>query len=432
MAVSALELFTSDDSNDHLEFAAFLNRARADRERGLDIPARIALGAYLVARLVDRRLLIGDNPDDIEGFRWQLESTRKFLAELPSEETEVAHTRGIVDSVASEPEHRDAILRMALVAYAYHLEHEGRFEEALDVLRLGGRTYRNAIPPVDAATMALFVARLNRMLARWEPANLSYNMAEQAGIETRDVGTVMLARIGKANVLRGQGNLPTSREILEQVVAETGSPELGDVHGRALSDLSLVFDREGRQDDAIKTRYRSLLSLRDEVQRTRVLGDLGMSLREVGAYDSARLCFDMVLTSDASFVIKTNVCLEIMEMESAVGNRIAFERHRQEARTAEDRMPPSMAIDYRYKVGIGFARFGKEGRARAVLREALALAEQHRLNEWYFRVDRVLRNLAPCLEQESKAQPAEATDMAPAVAEVSAGLRELAAAGVHA
>ncbi|HEV8124026.1 MAG TPA: hypothetical protein VGP80_07295 [Gemmatimonadales bacterium] len=433
MAVSALELFTSDSSTDHLDFAPFLTRARAERERGLDVPARIALGAYLVARLVDRRLTITDNPDDIEGFRWQLESTRKFLVELPTEETEVAHTRGIVDSVSSEPEHRDAILRMALVAYAYYLEHEGRFEEALDILRLGGRTYRDAIPPVDAATMALFVARLNRMLARWEPANLSYNLAEQAGVETRDVGTVMLARIGKANVLRGQGNLPTSREILELVVAETGSPELADVHGRALSDLSVVLDRQGNLHDALLTRYRALLSLRDELQRTRVLGDLGIGLRAVGAYDAARQCYNMVLSSDSSFIIRANTCLELMEMESAVGNRIAFERFRQEARTFEARMPPSMAIDYRYKVGIGFARFGKDSRARAVLREALGMAEERRLNEWYFRVDRVLRNLEVCHdEQDLKVTAAEAIDMAPAVAEVSAGLRELVAAGAYA
>lgn len=430
MAVSALELFVSHGSTDLLDFASFLNRARTERERGLDVPARIALGAYLVARLVDRRLSITDNPDDMEGFRWQLESTRKFLAELPAQEAEVAHAKGIADSVSSDPEHRDSILRMALVAYAYFLEHEGRFEEALDVLRLGGRTYRDEIPPVDAATIALFVARLNRMLARWEPANHSYGLAERAGVETRDVGTVMLARIGKANVLRGQGDLPASRQLLEQVVAETQSPELTDVRGRALSDLSVVMGREGRLHEAILTRYQSLLALRDEVQRTRVLGDLGMSLREVGAYSSARQCFDMVLSSDGSFIIRTNTFLELMEMESAVGNRIAFERYRQEVRTSEDRMPPSMAIDYRYKLGIGFARFGKEGRARAVLREALGLAEEYRLNEWYFRVDRVLRNLELCHDQqELKTAAAEATDMAPAVAEVSAGLRELVAAG---
>ncbi|MEP7326326.1 MAG: hypothetical protein ABI836_10290 [Gemmatimonadota bacterium] len=429
MAVSALELFASDNSTDHLDFASFLNRARAERERGLDVPARIALGSYLVARLVDRRLTIGDNADDIEGFRWQLESTRKFLTELPAEETEVAHVRGIVESVGGDPEHRDAILRMALVAYAYYLEHEGRFEEALDVLRLGGRTYGERIPPVDAATMALFVARLNRMLARWDPANHSYNLAEQAGVETRDVGTVMLARIGKANVLRSQGNLPVSRAILEQVIMESDSPELGDVHGRALSDLSVVLEREGRLQETVTVRYRSLLSLKDELQRARVLGDLGIVLRKVGAYHAARQCYNLVLNADASFIIRTNTCLELMELESAVGNRIAFERYRQEARTSEARMPPSMAIDYRYKVGIGFARFGKDAQARAELREALGMAEEHRLNEWYFRVDRVLRNLETCQDTEDLTTSAEATDMAPAVAEVSAGLRELAAAG---
>ena len=433
MAVSSLELFSSDSSSsiDLLDFAPFLNRARVERERGFEVPARIALGAYLVARLVDRRLTISDNPEDLQGFRWQLESTGKYLTELPSEEPEIAHVQGIVDSVSGDPEHRDAILRMALVAYAYYLEHEGRFEEALEVLQLAGRTYRDGIPPVDGATMALFAARLNRMLARWEPANHSYSLAEQAGLESRDVNTVMLARIGKANVLRGQGNLPVSRRMLEQIIAETGSPELSDVYGRALSDLSVVLDRQGNLHEALLTRYRALLSLRDELQRTRVLGDLGVGLRTVGAYDAARQCYNMVLNSDTSFIIRTNTCVELMEMESAVGNRIAFERYRQETRTAEDRMPPSMAIDYRYKVGIGLARFGKEGRARAVLREALALAEEHRLNEWYFRVDRVLRNLVACQESPDLKTRAEASDMAPAVAEVSAGLRELVAAGTY-
>jgi hypothetical protein len=87
-----------------------------------------------------------------------------------------------------------------------------------------------------------------------------------------------------------------------------------------------------------------------------------------------------------------------------------------------------MAIDYRYRIGIGFARFGNETKARAMLREALGLAEAHKLNEWYFRVDRVLRGLELCQDQlEPAGSTAEATEMAPAVAQVSAGLREIAA-----
>jgi tetratricopeptide (TPR) repeat protein len=429
VAISPSELFPLDvQPADVTSFAPFLNRARVEREHGRDVGARIALGAYLGARLVDRRLTLSEAPDEVEGFRWQFESTRKFLEDLPPDEAEVAHLLGIVEAVNSDPTHRDAVLRMALVAFAYFLEHEARLEEALDVLTLTGRTYKTEIPLVDAATMSLFVARLNRMLARWDRANQAYALAEVAGQNGRDLSTVMLARIGRANVLRGQGNLPTARLQLEEVIAQANSPELREVHGRAWSELSLVLANQGFVLESLTAKYQALLSLRDELLRTRVLGDLGISLRELGAYDAARQCFEMVLAANPSFVIRANTCIEMMEMESALGNRLAFERFRQEAKLCEDRMPPSMAVDYRYRVGIGFARFGKDTRSRAMLREALGIAEGNQLNEWYFRVDRVLRNLEVCQElSELKTTSAEAPDMAPAVAEVSAGLREMAA-----
>ena len=44
---------------------------------------------------------------------------------------------------------------MALVAYGYYLEHEGRLEEALEALQLGARTYRDEFPPLDLATLSL-------------------------------------------------------------------------------------------------------------------------------------------------------------------------------------------------------------------------------------------------------------------------------------
>jgi tetratricopeptide (TPR) repeat protein len=426
----SLELFSPEDLQvDSSRFAPFLNRARTEREQGRDTASRVALGAYLGARLVDRCLNLSAAADDIEGFNWQVESTRKFLGELPATEPEVSHLLGIIESVHSDPMHRDAVLRMALVAYAYYLEHEARLEESLEVLALSARTYRAGIPQVDVATLSLFVARLNRMLARWDSANRAYLVAEQAATEVRDLGTVMLARIGLANVNRGQGNLPLARSALEQIVAETNSPELSDVHGRAWSDLAVVLDVQGFLHESLMAMYHALLAVRDNLVRFRVLGDLGISLRKLGAYDAARQCFDMVLASEPSLIIRTNTCIELMEMESGRGNRLAFERHRQEARAFEDRMPPSMAIDYRYRMGIGFARFGKEAKARAMLREALALAEAGKLNEWYFRIDRVLRNLELCVEQpESSSSTADTTEVAPAVAQVSAGLRELAMA----
>lgn len=425
----SLELFSPDDLQvDSTSFAPFLNRARTEREQGRDTASRIALGAYLGARLVDRCLGLSNAADDVEGFQWQADSTRRFLGELPATEPEVAHLVGIIESVGSDPVHRDAVLRMALVAYAYFLEHEARLEEALEVLRLGGLTYQSEIPPVDLATLSLFVARLNRFLARWDRANRAYNMAQQVGHEVRDPTTVMLARIGLATVFRGQGNLPVARAGLEQIIAESDSPELREIHGRAWSELALVLSNQGMIHESLIAKYQALLAIKDNLLRFRVLGDLGISLRELGAYNEARQCFDMVLASNPSLIIRANTCIELMEMESATGNRLAFERYRQEARAFEDRMPPSMAIDYRYRIGIGFARFGKEVKARSTLREALVLAEAGKLNEWYFRVDRVLRGLTLCQDHpELKSATADATEVAPAVARVSAGLREIAA-----
>jgi tetratricopeptide (TPR) repeat protein len=424
-----LELFSPDDLQvDSTNFAPFLNRARAEREQGRDVAARIALGAYLGARLVDRCLNLTDAVDDQEGFGWQLESTRKFLDDLPTDEPEVSHLLGIVEAVTSVPAHRDAVLRMALVAYGYYLEHEARLEEALEALGLSARTYRSEVPLSDAATLALFVARLNRLLARWDRAKRAYAMAEQAGTEVRDLSTVMLARIGLANVNRGQGDLPTARTALEQIVREADSPELRDIQGRAWSDLAAVFGMQGLIHESLVAKYQAILAVKDNLVRFRVLGDLGISLRELGAYDAARQCFDMVLASEPSLIIRANTCIELMEMESARGNRLAFERYRQEARAFEDRMPPSMAIDYRYRIGIGFARFGKLAKARATLREALGLAEANKLNEWYFRIDRVLRGLELCQDTaDPKTATAETSELAPAVAQVSAGLRALAA-----
>ena len=135
----------------------------------------------------------------------------------------------------------------------------------------------------------------------------------------------------------------------------------------------------------------------------------------------------MVLRSDASFAVKSTATLELMELESALGNRVAFERHRQEARSVEGRMPPGLLIDCRYKTGIALVRFGQVARARAALRAALALAEQHGLHEWRARIAQVLHNLDTCRDAPDLGQDQDAVD-APVVNQVAAGVHELAVA----
>ena len=381
----------------------------------------------MVSRLIDR--LLGRDSDEgaREGLLWQLDAVRRHLRELPPDSPESAHLHGIADAVPIAPQPL-AGLRLSLMAYAYFLEHEGRLEEALEVLALAVRTHGPEVPAGDFAASALFAARLNRLLARWNEATTCYMSAESAAEGAGDRVLALRARLGRGAVLRGQGNLPLARATVEVVIEAARNAGLRDVEAMALTDLGAVFAVEGRRVEAVQANYEAFRLTEDALQRMRVLGDLGIGLKEIGATDGARIAFELVVGARTSFLVRTNALLELMELESSVGDRMAFERRRAEAEKSQSRMPPSMLTDYYYKAGVGLARFGQAGRGRQYLTAGLALAEAHRLNAWYFRCEKVLANLTACELREPEPATHPGLGDLPAVQAVAVGLREYAAA----
>ena len=393
------------------------------------MPARLALGAYLVSRLVDRLLARDTNDGAREGLLWQLDAVRRHLRDLPPDSPESAHLHGIADAISIGPQPL-AGLRLSLMAYAYFLEHEARLEEALEVLALAVRTHGPEVPVEDFAASALFAGRLNRLLARWNEATTCYMSAESAAERAGDRVLGLRSRLGRSAVLRGQGNLPLARAMVEIVIEAARAADLRDVQAMALSDLGAVYAAEGRRVEAVQANYDAFQLTEDALQRMRVLGDLGIGLKEIGAVDGARIAFELVVGARTSFLVRANALLELMELESTVGNRMAFERRRAEAEKAQGRMPPSMMTDYCYKAGVGLARFGQIGRARQFLTAGLALAETHRLNAWYFRCEKVLANLTGCELREPEPATHPVLGELPAVRAVAVGLREYAAAAI--
>jgi hypothetical protein len=158
-----------------------------------------------------------------------------------------------------------------------------------------------------------------------------------------------------------------------------------------------------------------------------VLGDLGIDLRKVGAFEAARLAFEIVLASNTSFLVRTNAVLELMELEALVGNQVAFQRRRAQAEEVRERMTPSMTCDFLFKTGSGLLAFGRGGRAREQLVEGRDLAEEHQLNAWYFRFDRALTELETSVAREPEPDTRKAgLSELPAIREVAVGLREYA------
>jgi tetratricopeptide (TPR) repeat protein len=239
-----------------------------------------------------------------------------------------------------------------------------------------------------------------------------------------DPNARLISRLGRAHVMRAQGNLPLARTTVEQVIAEARGLDLGDVLSRAYADLGHVLAVQGDRLEALRATYEAFRLAHDPLIRMRILGDLGVELSELGFYDMARIAFELVVGSNTSFIVKTNAQLELMDLESTAGNRVAFERHRGELRDAAPRMPPSMTIDFRYKAGVGLARFGQIVRAREAWADGMRLAEAHHLNEWYFRLERLSANLDGCAEAPP-ARPEPATPPS-AIADLAAGLRAYA------
>ncbi len=411
-----------------LRHAPFLERARTERERERDLAARLAVAAYVVARLVDRLLEGVHGEDMLEAFAWQTEAVRRHLSDLPGDAPEAAHLLGIVDAVV--PTGRAAPgLRLSLTAYAYFLEHEARLFEALDVLELSAKTHGGQIPAGEFSAIALFAGRLRRLLALWGQANASYSAAEEAAHATGDPVTVLRSRLGRCGVLRAQGNLPASRALAESVLRSAEESGLRDVQAMAYADLGAVLVLQGLFGESVQAKYRAFLFTEDGVQRMRVLGDLGVGLAQIGATAAARTAFEIVVASQTGFLVRMNALLELMDLESQADNRVAFERLRAEAESVRERMTPSMLADFMYKSGVGLARFGRLTRAGDVLTEGLRLTEANGLNAWYFRFERTLQGLSGCgLCDPQASQPLAPAGLSdsPAIQEVALGLREYA------
>jgi hypothetical protein len=176
--------------------------------------------------------------------------------------------------------------------------------------------------------------------------------------------------------------------------------------------------------DALKAHYQAFRLTQDPLQRMRSLSDLAIDLSEIGAFEAARVAFDIVIASNTTLLVRVNALLELMDLESGLGNRVAFERCRSAIDEVRDSMVPSMATDYEFKLGMGWARFDQLGRAREALTRGLALAETHGLNAWYFKIEQTLGKLAEISREKSPVlQPSELSE-APIVREMEVSLRE--------
>lgn len=409
--------------------SAFLARAASAREAGDDRGAELALGAYLTLRAVDRAAALGaDAPADLrEGFHFQAQAALKFVDRLPRiGEVEANHLEGIARALTELDGKGERRLRINLLAYSWHLEQAGQVEEAVDALATSEPFYRSAGHD-ELMNLGMTAGRFHRTLARWDLADRGYALGYESAESRQDVRGMLLARLGRAKVLLGRGNLPEARRQMEGIIVEAEGKDLADARAWAYADLAVVFEKLDMPRESLSVQYEAFRHFRDSQERCRALGNLGGSLRNLGAFNAARIAFETVLRTTDSWYLRTNALVELAGIHGELGDELAFRRYWREADGGKQKMPPSLRVDFGFRVGLGLIRFGKTEAGRRWLEEASSIAQAHSLNEWFFRLELALNSSSRGVEVR-RAEPVRATESLQDIARIESGLSNYAAA----
>jgi tetratricopeptide (TPR) repeat protein len=380
----------------------------------------------LVLRLVDL-LLPGESRTAPDVFLYQASATERYAREMDVDSPEKALLLSIIKGARDTfTVDQSTLMTPALFAYGHYLEETSRYEEALDVLRTLVDLGRDKLAARDAIATTLRIARVLRKLAHFDEAYASYEEAGSLALVTGDVYSELLSRIGRVNIVWNRGNLAEAEAGYRQLIEDARAAHQTDAEARATDGLASTLGVKGRPAEAIPFAWRAFELYEDCTSKNRALVGLGILLRDLGDLDAAEQAFRAALARTDGTEHSGNAVLELIECASLRGDRFGYARWREEARRRESGFTPSMRVDFLLKQGLADARFGSVERGQEHLQLALALAQQHKLHEYVFRIDGLKQNLRE-LDRLAPAEVAEGMAQE-SVEAVRAGLRELVAA----
>ncbi len=358
-----------------LPHAVFLHRL-AGESPSSTLEPRLGRAAFVALRLVD---LLGPEYTTLhpDAFHYQYVATARCCRDLPPGATETSHLVGLVHGTHDAFEQGSVGLVLpALFAYAHYLEDEMRLEEALDVLDTLLQVGGEKMPPTDVVGARLRRARVYRKLNEFDAAEESYAEGGALAATIGDTHSELLSRIGRADTMRGRGNLVEAESSLRDILVDAERLQDREARARAHQVIAVVLSTRGQPAEAIPHEWRAFQLYDDEL------------------------------------------------------SRIGFERWREQCDARRESMPPNVLVDYTLKAGIGRARFGQFDRAERLLASALRIADEAGLHEFTFRIERIQAGLRDSCQSpnERPAEAAEPVVQSEAVREVSAGLAHLAGA----
>ena len=364
----------------------FLKRAA---EGGEHTDGDIGLGAFLTLRLVDQ-FGMKSTKSARAAIEYQCLATMKFVEDIRplSEQTAMLSELVRVSEVAVDSD-EPRLLLPPLLAFAYCLEKETSFDEALDVLETTLRLSDGRDGEEEVAAL-LQKARICRLSGRLAEARTAYELGGAMALRMGDSHSELLSRIGRGIVARQVGNLPESEKMLQTVIADARECDDSDAEARACHDLAGTLHFAGRAVEAVPLAFQAYELYESSLQRALALSDTGTILKELGQYSAAKDALSIVLAGDLSPDERARTELEFLDLAALTDDRLTFERYRQSLATQTGTLPPEVQLDFELKLGVGLSLFEEYDHGVAHLRRAVQLAEQFGMAERIFHAEQQL------------------------------------------
>jgi len=383
---------------------------------------RAAVAGLAVLRFAERA------GDGIAPSPWTVRALRAAVSEMDAGDPARAILDGIVDKLIADPAAGVASVMPRLMAYGRTLDYQGRWTLAADVYGIVAElaeVEHHAALRADARMRTGYCAR---MLGDFERAASVYAEVAREASARLDVPLSLRARMATAKLSVLIGNLPQADATFVAAADDARAHGLRALLGMALHERCVVAYRQGNFSRAVLFGHDALSHLDEPTARDRALADIATAFGSLQMYDAARDALLILAETAQEQSSRWASTINLMEIAYLDEREPVFEQYRQQL--ASIALPPLLRSSYFLYAGRGCLSFGRADEGRAMLREAIHVAELHKLNQLLFDAENSLAQADIPRRQGTKTSPTTPWEASvQSVADSIASLRrELAAA----
>ncbi|HVZ78645.1 MAG TPA: tetratricopeptide repeat protein [Gemmatimonadaceae bacterium] len=340
-------------------------------------------------------------------------AARELLADAPKESPVGAVLRRLVRCSELDTVRAEQDLAPAVLDYGRELEYAAKWELALDVYTLLARTPVASHTSVDAS---LRIGVCLRQLDRLREAEHAYAEARRLARRLKYHQAALRARFGAANVVIALGNFPHAKRLLERLVVDCRREGAREVMAMALGSLAVLHLSTDDKSRGIALSLAAMKETRDQVQRDRLLNNIGEALRELGHLSQARDALLIVAHTGREQFIRWSALMSLMNLAADSGDVREFRAYRDQLKRA--RLTPKLEVDFLIHLGKSYRALGQPAASRSAFARAVKVAERASLNALLFDAERAWAEAEPATSPPEPALP-------PSLAEVATTLRSM-------